>query len=253
MLLAALIGNSNVVLGVFEGSELHQAWRVPAQPFQRKTLQETPDLAAFIPCIRSVAVGGVNPQTQDQFIDWSKHLFGVKPQVAGQDLTVPLNNRCSPPQSVGMDRLLNAYAARRLFKGDLIVVDFGTAISFSVVSAEGEFLGGAIAPGLQMSARALRQQTALLPEVTPQIAITATGNSTEDAINSGLTWGLSGLVDRILEGLLRERPGCTRILGTGGGLEWFLRLLRHPIEPYPHLGLQGLMFAHRDKDQEGGG
>jgi type III pantothenate kinase len=144
---------------------------------------------------------------------------------------------------VGTDRLLNAYAAYRLYQEDAIVVDFGTAMSFSVVSSGGEFLGGVIAPGLRMAARALHEQTQALPLVSPQHVVAATGVTTEQAINAGLRWGASGMLDRILEALLAERPAGARILGTGGDMDWFLRLSRHPIEPHPNLTLQGLMFA----------
>jgi pantothenate kinase type III len=94
-----------------------------------------------------------------------------------------------------------------------------------------------------MAARSLHEQTQALPLVSPQPVCAATGVSTEHAINAGLCWGVSGMLDRILETLLAERPGGARILGTGGDLDWFLRLTRCPIEAHPNLTLQGLMFA----------
>jgi len=248
MLLAVNVGNTNLALGVFDGTSLLYASRTP--------LHAPPDdlwaVEGWRDCrdgVSEIAVAGVNPPRQRQFIEWAAQSFGSAPLAAGRDFSVPLRNRCTPPGNVGIDRLLNAYAASRLHGGDAVVVDFGTAMSFSVVSGEGDFLGGAIAPGLGMMARALSEQTQALPEVSPRKVDEATGRTTEHAINAGLRWGASGMLDRILEGLLGERPAGTRILGTGGDLDWFLQFSRYPIEPHPHLTLQGLMFAfnhHRE-------
>ncbi|MBI2192870.1 MAG: type III pantothenate kinase [Planctomycetes bacterium] len=240
MLLVAAVGNTNVALGLFEDRDLRHAWRLPVQDVNWGDSWPKGPAASCTARIDAIAAAGVHPAGLACFLDWAESFFHLTPLVAGRDLTIPLENRCSPPESVGVDRLLNAFAAHQLCSGDLIVVDFGTAISFSAVSKDGAFLGGAIAPGLKMSARALHQQTARLPEVLPVPASRVTGASTEAAIQSALTWGLPGLVDRLLEGLLAERPGPTRVLGTGGDLEWFLRRSRQPIEAHPNLTLEGL-------------
>jgi len=248
MLLAVNVGNTNISLGVFDGPSLLRVSLAPLEsPLDHLWVTEGwRDLRADI---SETAVAGVNPPKQQQFIEWAAESLGAAPLAAGRDFSVPLRNRCTPPGSVGVDRLLNAYAASRLYEGDAIVVDFGTAMSFSVVSGDGDFIGGTIAPGLRMMARALSEQTQALPEVSPREVAEATGRTTEHAINAGLQWGASGMLDRVLEGLVGERPAGTRILGTGGDLDWFLQFSRYPIEPHPHLTLKGLMFAfnhHRD-------
>jgi len=245
MLLAANVGNTNIVVGTFRQGRLLSSERFPLPQVEREMLGANGVMAEFCRGVSEVVASGVNAPIEERFSVWAAEALDVRPRWARRDFEIPLENRCLPPESVGTDRLLNAYAARRLFpEEDAIVVDFGTAMSFSVVSARGEFLGGVIAPGLRMCTRALHEQTAALPEVEPEGADAATGASTEAAINAALTWGLPGMLDRILEQLSRERAGPVHILGTGGDLEWFQPLSIHRIEPFPNLTLQGLAFAY---------
>ena len=245
MLLAANVGNTNVVVGTFEQERLLSSERIPLPKVEREMLGTSGAMADFCRGVSEIAAAGVNPPIQERFSRWAAESLGVPASWARRDFGVPLRNRCQPPESVGTDRLLNAYAAHCLFPGeDAIVVDFGTAMSFSVVSARGEFPGGVIAPGLRMCTRALHEQTASLPEVEPEGADAATGASTEAAINAALTWGLPGMLDRILEQLIGERGGPVNVLGTGGDLVWFQPLSTHGIQPFPDLTLQGLAFAY---------
>ena len=252
MLFAANIGNTTISTAAFEGRQIQGAWRVPLQTEGLDALWRSGEASPYASAIGSAIISGVNPPHHNEMISWASDFFGLQPDIVETCEQVPLRIQCEPPESVGIDRLVNGNAAHRLYPDvDLVVVDFGTAMSFSVVSNDGEFLGGAIAPGLAMSARALHEQTAALPQVTQQRFDTATGKSTTHAINTGLSQGLSGSLDRILDGLCEERPGRARILGTGGDLDWFLPLSNHTIEPRPHLTLEGMAFLHSHLHCEG--
>ncbi|MDP6116589.1 MAG: type III pantothenate kinase [Planctomycetota bacterium] len=238
MALVANIGNTNISLGLSSDGGIQESWRLPVDDFK--------DAAIFPERVRgeiqAAAVAGVNPEVQQQFCDFLESEFDLAIRLVMRE-SIQLVNKCWPPDTVGIDRLLNALAAHHLFPiDDVIVVDFGTAMSFSVVNGVGEFLGGAIAPGLRMSARALHDQTAALPEVEPGKVDSAIGSNTDSAIRSGLQWGCAGALDRILDGLLKELPEAL-ISGTGGDLNWFLEHTNHEIEPQPNLTLLGIAHA----------
>ncbi|MDA0836906.1 MAG: type III pantothenate kinase [Planctomycetota bacterium] len=238
MALVANIGNTNISLGLCRSGEIKESCRLPVDDFLR--IKEFPSWVRE--ATEGAAVAGVNPKMQEQVCASLESEFELVIRLVVRE-SIQLTNLCWPPDTVGMDRLLNALAAHHLFPVDnVVVVDFGTAMSFSVVSGIGEFLGGAISPGLNMSARALHNQTAALPEVAPQKVDSAIGSDTVSAIRSGLQWGCAGALDRILDNLLKELPDAI-ILGTGGDLNWFLEHTEHAINPQPNLTLMGIAHA----------
>jgi type III pantothenate kinase len=238
MALVANIGNTNISMGTCSGGEIKQSCRLSVDRFHK--IDEIPSWVRD--ATGGIGVAGVNPQVQELFCVFLESEFDLAVRLVVRE-SIELTIKCWPPDTVGMDRLLNALAARHLFPiDDVVVVDFGTAMSFSAVSGIGEFLGGAIAPGLAMSARALHDQTAALPEVTPEKVDFGIGSDTVSAIRSGLQWGCSGALDRILDSLLKELPDAI-ILGTGGDLDWFLEHTKHKINPQPDLTLLGIAHA----------
>jgi type III pantothenate kinase len=238
MALVANIGNTNISLGTCSGGEIKQSCRMPVDNFHK--IDEFPCWVRDV--TGGAGVAGVNPKVQELFCVFLESEFDLPVRLVVRE-SIELINKCCPPDTVGIDRLLNALAARHLFPiDDVVVVDFGTAMSFSAVSGIGEFLGGAIAPGLGMSARALHDQTAALPEVAPEQVDFGIGTDTVSAIRSGLQWGGAGALDRILDSLLKELPDAI-ILGTGGDLDWFLEHTKHKINPQPNLTLLGIAHA----------
>jgi len=145
--------------------------------------------------------------------------MGFKPKVVGRDVIVPIKNRYKNPKQVGQDRLVGAYAALRLYGQPLIVIDLGTAITFDVVSARGEYLGGAIVPGLRLSAESLFLKTALLPKIVLKAPGDIIGKTTEESMLSGLFYGYGVLCQGMVD-LLSRRVGARsprpHVVMTGG-------------------------------------
>lgn len=159
---------------------------------------------------------------------------------AGQDVAVPIKNRYRRPRQVGQDRLVGAYAAMKLFGPGLVVVDFGTAITFDVVSRKGEYLGGLITPGFKMMQEALEKRTALLPYVELARPTELIGRDTKSSIRGGLIYGVAGLCDGILGRLLTGRRRGFRVVVTGGDAHLvrpLARRLDHVVEDLIHKGL----------------
>ena len=134
----------------------------------------------------------------------------------GKDLQIPVINRYKKPEQVGIDRLLNAYAAYSRHRRELIIIDFGTAITFDLVSAAGEYLGGIIAPGIEISLEALFQKTALLPKIRLAHPTSLIGQDTAESIRVGCTVGIGGLCDRIVERIRRHHLPKALVITTGG-------------------------------------
>ncbi len=163
----------------------------------------------------------------------------------GADLPIDIPNRTRQPDSVGLDRLLNAREAHRRF-GASIVVDFGTAITFDVITSDGEFLGGAIAPGIGLGARALHEFTARLPSVRPVRQPTPLGKSTQEALQSGLFWMAVGGVRQLLELLAAELSEPPTIVATGGDAYLVLSAIPEIERVHPHLTLEAALRLFED-------
>jgi type III pantothenate kinase len=150
-------------------------------------------------------------------------------------------NRYKKPEEVGADRLVNAVAVHSLYKTPVIVVDFGTATTFDCVSSKGDYLGGAICPGLEIAAEGLATRTAKLPRVTFETAPPrALGKTTKESLQSGLFWGYIGLVEGLMQRLAKEMGGQPRRVATGGLSSLIGPHLKPPIKIIPELTLQGL-------------
>jgi len=224
MLLAIDIGNTNIVLGIFQAQELKNSWRVSTRRDQ--TADEYAvlcsnlfDLAGIpVSSIDAVILCSVVPPLNDRFTTLSRRYFGVEPifvDPVEQDLMPILYN---PPSDVGADRIVDAIAAHSLYGGPAIVVDFGTATTFDIVSAEGQYFGGIIAPGIGVSAEALFRQAAKLPRIEIREPAQTIGKSTVSSMQSGVFYGYVGLVEGILRRIKAELGPCM-VTGTGGYAE----------------------------------
>lgn len=224
MLLAVDVGNTQTQLGVFRDDKLIHQWR--ASTDQSRTADELAlmfgeflslaDLS-FSRQITGVVLASVVPRSTQELREMTERYFGFAPVVVEPGIKTGIAILTDNPREVGADRIANAVAARELFPGQpAIVVDFGTAITVDAVSADGEYLGGAIAPGIDTAATALFQSTAQIARVELVAPLSAIGKTTVTSVQSGTVFGTAGLVDGLVERVMAELGGDARIVATGG-------------------------------------
>lgn len=262
MLLAIDVGNTNTVLGLYRQataempSEQTHCWRI-ATPVQR-TLDELRMVVrglfvmdgVEISTVTGVAVSSVVPPIDSLFREVIERLFGVKPLFVEPGVKTGLPVLTDNPAEVGADRIVNCVAAFERYGGPTIVVDLGTATTFDVISARGEFMGGAIAPGLGISAEALFSSAARLSRVNIRKPVKVIGTGTVDNIQIGLFYGYVGLIDGICERMMAQLGPETNVIATGG----FARLLAeasHTIKTVDeNLTLDGVRLIYeRNQDR----
>ncbi len=221
-LLVVDIGNTNITLGVFRGETLVGRWRLATDPTQ--TADEYGVLIAALLSqgglswddLKGCAVCSVVPPLTGVFVTLGRRFMGREPLVVSARVRTDLRIRYDPPTALGADRLVDAVAAVHRYGAPVIVVDFGTAITFNVVSAEGEFLGGAIAPGVGTAAWALASVAARLPSVDLVFPPSVIGRDTESAVQAGVLYGYLGLVDGMVRRLQKELGSDATVVATGG-------------------------------------
>jgi type III pantothenate kinase len=246
MLLVLEVGNTNTSVGVFEGSRLLVSWRLTSRREQTadeygvfiQTLLQTRGIEQQH--ITGVAISNVVPTVQ-QTLEWMcEAYFGISPFTVqpGVNVAFPLN--VDHPTEVGADRVCNVVAGVALYGTPLIVVDFGTATNFDVVNARGEFVGGAIAPGLTVAAEALISRGARLFRVELVRPKEAIGRNTVTNIQSGVVYGYAGLVDGLVDRMRRELDGDVKVVATGGLAGQMREVARNIQEVNPNLRLEGV-------------
>ena len=224
MLLAVDIGNTQTHLGVFRGDRLFEEWRVSTDP--RRTADELALMSgqflalaelSFSKQITGVAISSVVPRATQELRMMTERYFGFPAMVLGPGVKTGIAILTDDPREVGADRIANAVGARDIFPGEsIVIVDFGTATTVDAVSARGEYLGGAIAPGLETSATALFQSTAQIKRVEFVAPETAVGKSTVTSVQSGIVYGTAAQVDGLVERVVKELGGDANVLATGG-------------------------------------
>jgi type III pantothenate kinase len=222
MLLAIDVGNTGVGLGVFEGDRLRFTWRMAT------SISRTPDeySALLLPLlnqeglkasdITDVCICSVVPPMIGTLTDLFERYFNLKPLIVGAGTKTGVRIRMDNPREVGPDRIVHSAAAHHLYGGPLIIVDMGTATTFDTVSKNGEYTGGAIAPGFQTSAEALFSRTAMLPRVNLTRPAKAIGSNTITAMQSGIVFGYIGLVEGLISRIQKELPEKAKVIATGG-------------------------------------
>lgn len=250
MLLAADIGNTNIVFGVFSGSELRHRFRI--QTNRSRTADEygvllrqllgwrALDPAAF----ESAIVASVVPPLTDTVAAALRDSIGCHPLVVGPGMKTGIAVAYEHPREVGADRIVNAVAAFERFRSGVIVVDFGTATTFDCVSPTGEYLGGVIVPGIQVSLDALLQRAAKLSRVELAAPPRVLGRNTTHAIQSGLVHGYASMVDGLVEKLRNELGFECRVIATGGLAPLIARHTQSVREVDEDLTLTGLRLLH---------
>jgi type III pantothenate kinase len=223
VLLAVDVGNTQTHVGAFRGDDLVESWR-----FQTRAGMTGDELAGRISGFMelsgldlrdstSLVVSSVVPPLGTQYENLTeRYLTNARCLLVGPGIKTGMPIRIDNPLEVGADRLVNAVAAYKRFAAPCVVVDFGTGINFDAVSAEGEYLGGAIAPGVEISLSALTQRGARIPRIELAEPESAIGKSTKTAIQSGVVYGFAGLIDGIARRIAEELGGEVPFIATGG-------------------------------------
>ena len=251
MLLAVDIGNTNIVCGIFEHQTLTGHWRLATDASKTADeygllflgLARTADLAPSQ--ITAAIVSSVVPSLTTVVEQMIETYFHRLPLIVSADTDTGLRVTYPNPAEIGSDRLVNAAAAYALYRTSLIIVDFGTATTFCAVTHCGEYVGGAIAPGLGIAADALFSRTAKLPKIDLSRPKTVIGKDTVGSMQSGLIFGYAGLVDEIVTRMQTELGYKTRVLATGGLASLIAPESRTIQEVRPYLTLEGLELLYR--------
>lgn len=272
MILAIDIGNTTTSFGVFEKNKLKSEFSVATQPgrtadeitLQLKALAKTRHL--HLARTNQILICSVVPRMTSVLVQALKSLDAIPIRIIGQDIKVPLKNRYTYPEQVGQDRLVGAYAAWKIYGSggprrrsagrspersagggksketarDVIVADFGTAITIDVVTKRGEYLGGVIAPGLDISLDALATRTALLPKVELKEPPELLGRDTANSIRSGVLHGCVALCDGLITALKRRYAPQAAVVATGGAGALIAKHAKTIQHLRPHLVLEGL-------------
>lgn len=251
MLLAIDVGNTNTVLGVFDGDRLAADWRVRTEP--EMTRDELAVLVRNLFEASPLALGDVDgaivscvvPPMLRAVGEFCQRYLHIEPMQVGPGIRTGMPILYDNPREVGADRIVNAVAAYERHRSELIVVDFGTATTFDCISGRGEYLGGAIAPGIIISCEALFQRASKLPRVEifrkPKAAV---AKDTIGAMNAGIVYGYAGLVDGLVRAINAERGLRSKVVATGG-LAGLIASQSETIDDVDELlTLEGLRLLH---------
>lgn len=246
MLLALDAGNTNVTIGLYDGATITRQWRLRTVHDQTADewgilLRNLFSLERLdIGAVTGVIVASVVPPVNSRLIEMSHRYFGVEALLVNHETDTGLAVLYDNPREVGADRIVNGVAAFVKYGGPVIVVDLGTAITFDCISAKGEYLGGAICPGIGISIEALFSRTARLPLVDFARPEKLIGTNTAGSIQSGLYYGMIGMIDGILERVIAALGPETKAVATGGQAELIVRGSRFLRRTEPNLTLEGL-------------
>ena len=251
MLLALDVGHSNVTIGVFEGSQVKERWRL--RTIHEQTADEWGILMRNLFALNSlelsrvdgIVIASVVPQVDSVLAEMAEHYFPTTPLFIGPETDIGIKVLYDNPREVGADRVINGVAAWELYGGPAIVVDLGTTINFDVVSAHGEYLGGMICAGINMSISGMFARAAKLPKVDFREPPSLIGKNTVASIQSGLFYGFVGLIDGIVERTIAELGPETKAIGTGGQAKLIAKASKYVHLVNEDLTLQGLEMVWR--------
>jgi len=247
MLLAIDVGNTNTVFAVLKGMDIVGEWRIATNDSRTADeymvwLSQLMQINNILPSqIDGTIISQVVPQALFDIRTLCRKYFGGEPMVVGEGgVSIGLKIKLARPEQVGADRLVNAVAAHKAYPGNLIVIDFGTATTFDIVSAAGDYEGGIISPGVNLSIQALHDAAAKLPHIAVRRPDAVIGKDTVSAMLSGVYWGYIGLVEGLVSRIKAEYGAPMTVVSTGG----LGHLLRHGtpvIEHFdPDLTIKGL-------------
>lgn len=222
MMLAVDIGNTHTVFGIYDGKKLLGNWRVTS--FVTRTEDEFGALVKTF-CdqtgtshkkIHAVGISSVVPNLTDVMALMAKKYFNTEPVIVSSALPLGITIKYDDPLSVGADRLCNAVAGYTKYKGPLVIVDFGTATTFDVITAEGEYIGGSIAPGIETSASELHRRAAKLPKIDLHFPRKAIGTTTVESMQSGILFSAVDAMEAMIRRISKELDDYPTVVATGG-------------------------------------
>ncbi|EHQ87335.1 type III pantothenate kinase [Desulfosporosinus youngiae] len=250
MILLFDVGNTNIVLGVYDERTLTHHWRVSTDKSRTTdeyavVIRNLFDLSGLtFQEIKAVVMSSVVPPVMPTLETLARKYFGVEPLVVGPGVKTGMPIIYDNPREVGADRIVNAVAAYNKYGGPLVIVDFGTATTFCVISKRGEYLGGAIAPGIGISTEALFQRASKLPRIEVVKPTSVIAKNTVAGMQSGIYYGFTGQVDGIVKRMKGELGPETKVIATGG----LARLISQESEMIetvdPFLTLEGLLLIY---------
>ncbi|HEY4484831.1 MAG TPA: type III pantothenate kinase [Nitrospiria bacterium] len=250
MLLAIDVGNTNIVLGVFRGPRLSASWRVAtdlsktADEYGIMLLDLFKASGLRFKQVDGIILSSVVPPVTPVFSEMALRYFKTHPLVVDGAMNTGLQNRYEPPHDVGADRIVNAVAAYKKYGGPVIIVDFGTATTFCAVSKKGDYLGGAIVPGITISAEALFRRASKLPKVELLRPPSVIGRDTVSSIQAGMLYGYAGLVDAMVRRMKIELGQKAKVVATGGQARIIVPETTTIDEVRPDLTLEGLKILY---------
>jgi len=253
MLLAIDSGNTNTVFAILDGETLLHKWRISTANARTADeymvwISQLMGLAKLSPTqIDGAIIATVVPQTLFQLRLLCKRYFSVDPIVVGEeDVELGIAVHVTNPNEVGADRLVNAVAGYKAYEGPLIIIDFGTATSFDVVSEHGAYQGGVIAPGINLSIEALNRAAAKLPQIAVEVPRQGKviGKSTIEAMQSGVMWGYVGLLEGMVDRITAEYGKAMKVVATGGLAVVFETQSQVIDHVDTNLTLRGLSIIH---------
>ncbi|MBZ5552472.1 MAG: type III pantothenate kinase [Acidobacteriia bacterium] len=250
MILVVDVGNTNTVLGVYDGETLLNHWRLATRP--EATVDEYGILSRNLfslaridsSKISGVIIASVVPPLDPILRQMAVQYFHLQPMFVEPGVKTGLAVKYDPPQDVGADRIVNGVAAWKKYGGPLIVVDFGTATTFDAISKKGEYLGGVIAPGIVISSEALFERAARLPRVDIRPSRKVIGTSTVGSMQSGLFYGYVGLVEGLIVRMKKELGSDSKVVATGGQAEMIAKGTDVIDHLEPDLILEGLRIIY---------
>jgi len=251
MLLAIDVGNSNNVIGLYSRDKLLTHWRIRTE-WNRTADEYWVLIKEFIHLnavdtekIDDIVIACVVPPLMPPLIEMSRKYFSCDPLIVGPGIKTGISILYRNPAEVGADRIVNAVAGYEKYGGPLIIVDFGTATTFDVVSKKGEYLGGVISPGVYISLEALFKNTAKLPRVELARPEKVIGKSTVESIQSGTVHGFAGMVGNIVAKIQEELGQKTRVIATGGISQSIISEMEVIDAVDPFLTLDGLRIIYQ--------
>jgi type III pantothenate kinase len=256
MLLVADVGNTNTVLGLYEGDDLLAHWRIITENY--RTSDELRILLTmllreddFAPSdVTGCCISSVVPQVNTALMAMSQKQFGVVPIMVEPGIKTGIKLHTENPKELGADRLVNAVAAVDEHDGPLIIIDFGTATTFDFITADAEYKGGLIVPGIQLSADALFEHCAKLPRVEIATPETVIGRNTVSNIRSGLTYGYADMVDGLVKRISDETNSEPKVIATGGLAGIIAESAKSIDVVDPLLTMKGLLSIYQRNGKE---
>lgn len=246
MLLVVDIGNSNIVLGTYENKELKRHWRISTD--RQRTGDEYGMLInnlfnfhqLHLKDIEAIIISSVVPSLIVPFSKMCERYFHIKPLIVGPGTKTGICIKYENPREVGADRIVNAVAAYHKYGGPLIIIDFGTATTFCALTEKGDYLGGAIAPGIGISSEALFQRTSKLPRIELKRPKSVICRNTVTSMQSGIIYGAAGQIDEIVRRMKEELGGDVKVIATGGLANLIAEVSSTIDAVEPFLTLEGL-------------